>query len=287
MPKWFAGLVVASVFVSAPALAGWSFHQTVRTSGGREAGATDVGSKVQLEGGDARIEFESAGDNPMFGRGSYLLLRGSAPKGFFLVDATGKTYSKFDSEGLGQAMRPAGGEGESGGMQMTVSDARIEKLLEEPGGELQGVATTHYRYRKSYTMTMAMAQMKMVTAHDIVEDLWLTTAIDLGVGGVGDLMRKTGGSGAMAELAKLSELERQMPAGFALKRVTVDHSKPQGKGMMARMMGGKEETVTSTLEVLDLKQVSIPAATFAIPAGYVERQMMQPGAPAPDLEAED
>lgn len=287
MPKWFAGLVVASAFVSAPALAGWSFQQTVRTSGGREAGATDVDSKVQLEGGDARIEFKSGGDNPMFGRGSYLLLRGSAPKGFFLVDSTAKTFSRFDSEGFGQAMRPAGGAGESAGMQMTVSDARIEKLLEEPGGELQGVATTHYRYRKSYTMTMAMAHMKMVTAHDVVEDLWLTTAIDLGVGGVGDLMRKTGGSGAMAELATLSELERQMPAGFALKRVTVDHSKPQGKGMMARMMGGKEETVTSTLEVLDLGQVSIPAATFAIPAGYVERPMMQPGAPAPDLEAED
>ena len=53
------------------------------------------------------------------------------------------------------------------------------------------------------------------------------------------------------------------------------------------MMGGKEETVTSTLEVLDLKQVSLPAATFAIPAGYTERQMMQPGAQAPDLEAEN
>jgi hypothetical protein len=148
---------------------------------------------------------------------------------------------------------------------------------------MQGLATIHYRYRKSYTMTMEMASMKVVTAHEIVEDVWQTTEIDLG-GGFGKAMRKMSGAGVFAEIEKLSDADRERTAGFALKRITVDHSIPQGKGMMARMMGGKEETITTTTEVLELTRASIPASTFAIPAGFTETQLMQPGAQAPDLE---
>jgi hypothetical protein len=141
----------------------------------------------------------------------------------------------------------------------------------------------HYRYRKSYTMTMEMASMKVVTAHEIVEDVWQTTEIDLG-GGFGKVMRKMSGAGVFAEIEKLSDADRERTAGFALKRIIVDHSIPQGKGMMARMMGGKEETITTTTEVLELMKASIPASTFAIPDGFTETQLMQPGAQAPDLE---
>ncbi len=279
------GPVVAVILLtSASAEAGWSFRQTIRNSGARDMPVADSELRIATEGGDARIEFEGGDDNPMFGPGSYMLLRAAAPKGFFLVDPVRKTFSKFDVEGLAQAVAPAGDAAAGAGMQMKVSDAKVEMLLEEPGGELQGLPTTHYRYRKSYTMTMEMATMKMVTAHDIVEDVWLTTALELGDASLGEVMHKIGGSGAATELDKLSALEREKARGFALKSVTVDHSKPQGKGMMARMMGGKEETVTTTAEVLELKQVEIPATSFAIPAGYAERQMMQSGAQAPNLE---
>ena len=149
---------------------------------------------------------------------------------------------------------------------------------------MQGYATTHYRYRTRYTMTIAMANVGMPTAHEILEDVWIAPGLDFGSGALGKFAGSMGGPSAPPELAKLAALERQKEAGFALKTVRIDHSQPKGKGMMARMMGAKEETVTTTTEVVDIRQAQISAATFAIPAGYTETQMMQPGAPAPNLE---
>ncbi len=283
MRKQFGVFIVAGVLVSAGADAGWSFTQTVRRSGGRGAEQADTDSRVQIEGANARIDFLKLAANPIFGAGGYMLSRGAPLKGLFIVNPEKRTYTKFDPDELTQAMAPGAAGTEGSGIQMKVADVKSEKLLEEPGGELQGLATTHYRYRKSYTMTMEMASMKMVTAHEVVEDVWQTTEIDLG-GGFGKAMRKMGGSGALAELEKISDADRERTAGFALKRITVDHSTPQGKGMMARMMGGKEETITTTTEVLELTRASIPASTFAIPDGFTETQLMQPGAQAPDLE---
>ena len=52
-------------------------------------------AKGQFVGRDARIDFEKMADNPIFGSGGYLLLRGQAPKGMFLVSPAKKTFSKL------------------------------------------------------------------------------------------------------------------------------------------------------------------------------------------------
>ena len=87
MRKWI-GLLVVSCLASAPAEAGWSFRQTSQTTGGRGSENMDTVTLVQFEGADARIDFEKMVENPMFGRGSYILLRGSAA-GFRLVVCEG------------------------------------------------------------------------------------------------------------------------------------------------------------------------------------------------------
>jgi len=287
MRNWFGLLVVAAWLAAAPAEAGWSFRQSVRISGQGDARDTINTSTVQIEEGDARIDFEEVAGNPMFAKGGYILLRGSEPKGMFIVNPEAKTYTKFDPAGLAQAMAPMAQAMEGSGFAMTVADAKLVKLVDEPGEEMLGLATKHIRTRRSYVMTMEMANMKMPTAHDVIDDVWLTQEISLGSADLGEAMGSLSGAPAFAGLRQLAELEQEILTGFPLKRVTVDHSVPQGKGMMARMMGGKEQTVTITMEVQDLQKVRIPPATFAIPAGYSETQMMQPGAPAPDLEDEE
>jgi hypothetical protein len=276
-------LILVALVAAAPAQAGWSFRQATSTTGGSEAFSADA--KTSVGDGEARMEFGGAMTGGMFGPGSYMLLRTSEPKGAFLVDPTQRTYSRFDPEGMQQMMAPVAMGGQESGFGMKIADARVEKLLEEPGEELQGLPTTHYRYRKSYTLIMAMGPMESATGHEIVEDVWATTAIDLGQGALGEVL-KVGSSGGVSVGAELEKLEQERPAGFVLKRVTVDHSTPQSKGMMARMMKGvsKEETVTSTFEILDLTQEELDPAFFGIPEGFAERQLMQPGAQAPDLE---
>jgi hypothetical protein len=278
-----APLLLVTLLAASPAHAGWTFRQSTRSTGGE--GASSFDAKTLIGDGEARVEFGSLMAGGMFGPGSYMLFRGTEPKGLFLVDPSRETYSRFDVEGMKQMMAPAGAEAQGPNIGMEIADARVEKLLEEPGGELQGLPTTHYRYRKSYTMTMAMGPMKIATGHEILEDVWATTAIDLGAGALGDVM-KMGGTGGMPALAELEKLEQENPAGLILKRITVDHSTPQSKGMVARMMRGasKEETITSTMEILDLTETDLSSATFAIPDGFTEKQLFQPGAQAPDLE---
>jgi hypothetical protein len=55
-----------------------------------------------------------------------------------------------------------------------------------------------------------------------------------------------------------------------------------GQRMMNRAAGGD---TTTTIEVTDLEEVDIPAATFEIPADYTETQLFQQGPDLPDLNS--
>jgi hypothetical protein len=124
MKSLIGSLVGLTLLAGAPAQAGWSFTQTVRNSGAPGASAADMESRLQIEGGDARMDFIRMADNPMFGKGSYMLLRGSAPQGLYFVDPGRKTYSKFDPEAMSRMMSPGVPGGEGSAMQMKVRGAR-------------------------------------------------------------------------------------------------------------------------------------------------------------------
>lgn len=287
------GVAVAALalFVAAaPAQAGWSFTQTVTNTGAPGAEMGDMVSKVRIEDGQARFDFVKMAENPMFGVGAYMLMRSRTPKGMFLVNPAKETYMAFDPGGLTQAISPMAGAMEGSGMTITITDAKAEKLLEESGETIEGYPTVHVRFRKSYVLTMSMGgpmKMEMATAHDVIEDTWLTDAIHIDMPGFESMMGSLGDSALVKEFQKLAAIEEVKHKGFPLKRVTVDHSVPRGKGMMARMMGGKEQTVTTTLAITEIEQGAIAESIFVIPAGYEEIQMMQTGAKAPDLEDED
>jgi len=74
---------------------------------------------------------------------------------------------------------------------------------------------------------------------------------------------------------------------------TVSKSAAKGGGAMGMAMrmgrrgggggGGEDSKVTKTMLVQDLVQATLPAATFQIPAGYAEVEIMQRGPAMPDL----
>ena len=87
--------------------------------------------------------------------------------------------------------------------------------------------------------------------------------------------------------------------GFPLKHVTVQSTKMDmggggagalgglgglGARMAGRMMGGAgggNAETTTTIEVVDIEEVDVPGATFAIPDGYKETQLFQTGPAVP------
>jgi hypothetical protein len=273
------------VLVASPAFAGWSMTQVTTTSGtGDGASSAPTTQRVWMEGAAAKIEM--MGDHPMMPSGSYLLVQEGGSK-MFMVNPASRTYARFDPTAMGAGMEAMQGSG----VELTIEEPKMVKLVEEPGPEMLGRPTTHYRYRTTYTAVMSMPMgMKTSTATDMVEDLWTTPAI--AAGGAGQAFAAVTGGGEVHQ--QLRELAREVKAtlvGLPLKQVTVTKTTTtsQGSGAMGMLMrragagGGGEGSSTTTMVVQDLVEAPLPAATFQLPAGYSEAEMMQRGPAMPDL----
>jgi hypothetical protein len=275
-------LVPALFLLASPAFAGWSMTQVTRSSGD----SADIGNatqKVWLEGSAAKVEtVETA--NPMMEKGSYLLVQDGGRK-MFMVNPRAKTYARFDPMALGSSAEAMTGSG----FEMKIEDPKMVKLLEEPGGEILGHPTTHYRYHTTYTTVTSMPMgMTMSMAMDIVEDIWTAPAIT--VAAATAVANASGGGGMRQELERLEKTVKATLVGLPLKQVTVTTSKAatKGKGFAARMMmrgapAGEEGTTTTTVEVADLVEAAFPPSMFQVPAGYAETEIMQRGPAMPDL----
>ncbi len=268
-----AALLITAA-VAAPAFAGLEFTIVTKVEGGREASMGNMVMNAQAEGEQARIEFTET-RNPMFSKGSYMLV--NAKGEMFIVNPENKTYAKLDlaamMEGMGGAMDAMA----KSGLKMEVKDPKVEKLLEEPGGDILGYSTTHYRWHSTYTMVMHIPVLgEKLYPGDTMEDVWTTTG--LGLPAQTSKALQGFGQGQMSgELKKLVDAAKVKMTGFALKRVVV-----------AKSQGGKGAPTTTTMEVTKVQKAEIPPSVFAIPAGYTETDLMQPqrGPAMPDLNKE-
>ncbi|MFI5143016.1 MAG: DUF4412 domain-containing protein [Thermoanaerobaculales bacterium] len=268
--------LIAAAVAAAPAWAGVEFTMVTKTEGGRGAGMGDMVVKTAAEGEQARMEWVET-KNPMFGKGSYMLV--NAKGEMTLVNPEKRTYSKLDfgamMEGAGSAMDATA----KFGFKMEVEDPKVEKVLEEPGGEILGYPTTHYRWHTTYTTVMRMPKPmsdRRMPA-DTTEDVWTTTALGMPAHAV-KAFEGMGSSQMLGELKKITDLAKAKMTGFRLKSIVVS----LGKG------GKGAQTTTTTMEVTKLRKADIPPSTFVIPAGYTETDLMQPqrGPAMPDLNKE-
>lgn len=270
MNKRIALATAASLLLGySTAFAGLSFTQVTSIDGKR----TSV-NKVSSDGANAKMEVvESPADNPFMPAGSYMLFKEGE---LLLVNPSARTFARFDPSML---------EGMTGIMgQMEIADVAFEKVLEEDGERIAGHPTRHYQFKSSWTM--GMQGMPMKTEMNLVEDIWTTTAIevpDIAAGAANALPEQVK---AFAETQGLLKVE-----GFPLKHVSVQGTKMNmggalgglGARMAGRMAGAGNGETTTTMEVVDLEEVDVPASTFAIPDGYKETQLFQNGPAMPDL----
>jgi hypothetical protein len=263
-----AGLLLG---YSTAAVAGTSFTQ-VTTVDGQRISVT----KIVADAGNAKAEFvEMAAENPFMPAGSYLLIESGD---MYLVNPAARTYARFDTsmlEGMSQMMG-----------RMEISDIAFEKVLDEPGEPILGYPTRHYQFKSSWSM--GMQGMPMKTEISIVEDLWATSAIE-----VPEV--PSAFSGAAAGMPEQVQAIVQAQGsrnveGFPLKQVSVQSTKMNMGalgGLGARMAGGMAGAgggnTTTTMEVTDLAQIDVPAATFEMPAGYQETALFQNGPALPSL----
>jgi len=261
-----ATLAVAAL-AAAPAAAGIHYRSVTRTEAENQKPQA-IAVEGWVEGASAKIAFHESG-NPVAPAGSYLLTRDGGAT-VLLVDPEEKTYAEWDLEAMlasvgsmMQAMGPL--------LNIEIAGIEVEKLAEEPGGTIHGLPTTHVRYRTSYDMVIRVLGMRRANAVEQVQDIWATDALaDVGLG---VWLRKAPKTG-FGELDELIAAEVGKVQGVALKMTQVSTTTGEK---------GKRSSVTrTTMEVTELERaLTIPPATFEVPAGYTRTEIAMPMAGGP------
>jgi hypothetical protein len=242
----FAPLLLLTACAGAPTQpAGWSFQAVSRSEseGFDLARLSNATVRGWAEGERGRVEFLGEPGDAV-GKGSLLL-----------TENGGATARIFDS--VRKSCLPwSGAEASMGPRQpdaVKIEEFQVQKVLEEPGSEISGWATLHYRFDISWRSVSQVGGAEQRWHWHTVEELW--TAPELEVPGLrlwlNTNTRSTGSPAADENVAQtLSAVQ-----GTPLKRVTV-------LGLEA---GERKMETTVTLEVTELTREEPPAGTFDLP----------------------
>ena len=252
---------------SLPAFAGIHYKAvTTTTTEGAQNQAGNMNMKVEgwVSSGMARVEFKES-DNPVAKSGAYLITKDGG-KTIYLVDPKEKTYAEWDLQAmLGLAGAVMQGMGPL--LKMEFSDPKVEKLLDEDGGTVAGQPTRHTRYRTSYSMKVKVLGMGNESNVVTEQDIWSTDRLQ--DAGLGIWLRSDPVRTGNEQFDKLIAAEVGKTGGFPLKTVTVSTTTPKK---------GNKTTSRSTMQVTDLDtSADVAAASFEIPAGYQEIQLLPTG----------
>ena len=246
-----AGLCLA---LATSSYAGLTFTTVTKVEGGK---SKDVGMsfKASIEGQAMKVEYLK-GHSSGLPSDAYILAKNGG-EDFYMVNPKEKTYMKWNTD---QMMGMAGTAMSM--MKTTVTDPKFEEILSESGPAILGHSTHHYRFRTSYTMDMSIFGRHTRTATVQEEDLWCTTELDMAV--LNAWRNRQWKNAVSPDLSKLMEMQQKKVKGFPLKQITKT---------MATNEKGETNTSLTTMEVTELKEVSIPASFFEIPACYKEFNM--------------
>ena len=248
-----------------PALAGIHYKAVTKTEGEPQNKAGNIEVEGWVSGDKARVEFKESG-NPIAKAGAYLITK-DAGKTIYLVDPEEKTYAEWDLQAmLGLAGAVMQGMGPL--LKMEFSDPKVEKLLDEDGGTIVGQPTRHTRYRTSYNMKVKVLGMGNEANVVTEQDIWATDRLqDIALG---VWLRSDPPRTGNPQFDKLIAAEVDKAKGFPLKTVTVSTT--------TQKKGGKTTTTRSTMQVTELDtSANVAAASFEIPAGYQETQLLPAG----------
>lgn len=253
-------LLVLGCFAFLDASAGWYYESTIAVTGDRPGQSAMMNSKTrsQVSGNSIRTEFIESG-NPMMRAGSYMISPDGG-KTLKLVDPSNKTYSVMDLSAISGMF--------SGGM-MKITNPKFEKVSEEDGGKLLGHPVRRIKFKMSHTIEMNILGMRNTSTSEATHEIWAAPGIKEGGAGFwsGKQTFATGDKNFdQIVIAEMSKVE-----GLPLKHVMTSRNTDAA--------GQASESVMTTT-VTTVREQSIPASAFEIPADYTETPMMAAAAAA-------
>ncbi len=240
----------------AAAVDGWRFRWKVTAEGGERGASAQPSMTVSLIPGKARMDFEEVQRGGMVKKGGFIVL--DATKGTMtVVDPEEKKAMVMEPQALGGMMDAMGGM-----MKMEVSDVKVATESMGAGEAILGYATRKYKVTRAFTLTVTVMGRKNVTKDQSESEVWVADrviddrAFEEWAKNFG---RGFGGMGGGAFKALIEAEQANAPKGTVLKSVTRSTNTDAG---------GKATTVTTTMEMQELKKLSLDAGLFEVPAGY-------------------
>lgn len=258
-PALLARVAADATFAAPRAVAtvdGWRFRWKVTSDGGQRGASAQPSMTVSLIPGKARMDFEGEQRGGMVKKGGFIIL--DATKGTMtVVDPEERKAMVMEPQALGGMMDAMGGM-----MKMEVSDVKVATESLGAGESILGYATRKYKVMRSFTLTVTVMGRKNVTRDQSESELWVADRFiedKAFEAWATNFARGFGGMGGDAFKALIDAERANAPKGTVLKSVMRSTNTDAG---------GKATTVTTTMEMQELKKLSLDAGLFEVPAGY-------------------
>jgi hypothetical protein len=265
-PRQAALAAAVLALLAGPAL-GAVHYQATTTTDGPQGESVKMVVEGWIDGEKARIEFRESG-HPLAASGSYLVTLDGG-RNVFLVNPEERTFTRWDVEAM---LKLAGSvlQGMGSLVKIEFGEPQVERLLDEDGGQVAGLATRHLRFRTAYSTQVKVLGMKQASQTESTQDLWVTGELtDLGLG---VWLRAEPPRTGNENLDRLIASGLGTIQGFPLKAVTVSKSTGGRKGQRETVV--RSETVVTEL---DIRAPAVDPARYQIPQGYTEVQMLPEG----------
>ncbi len=237
MQRLFAALLL---LLATNALAGVSYRFDGTSSRGR----------VIADGKNIRIEFDR-GDNLLF-RDSSVAVSTDGGKTLTLLDPATKTFTTLT---LDEVLRNA-----TAGLNVRFTNPKVTARLLGDGGTLEGYPTRKSSLDAAYDIVVEVMGQQLATHVSMHTESWRTDRLPEELTSFVQLKSFHTGIDAVDKL--IDATSSPQLKGFPLKEVTT---------MRTKSGDGREATVTSSIEVHDVRRVATTPAQFAVPAGYKRR----------------
>ncbi|HEU5452097.1 MAG TPA: hypothetical protein VFU76_08940 [Terriglobales bacterium] len=251
--KSFLHIALGWTLLVSTAFAGVRFEAVTRG----DDGLVDARVRAVVSGPNIRVEYLESSTG-IAGVGEYMLSHDGG-KTLYWVEPSTRTYSKYDTDAMMSAMGSMV-QGVRGAMRVRFEAPKIEKLLEEDGGQVAGVPTRHYRYRTTYTASAESLGMVKTTTNTVEEDIWASSA--LSDTALEAWLHKEPAKTGDVQFDSIIAAEMGKVQGFPLKRITVTRS--------VSPSDHQEHVTRAEMEVLSLTQGPVRESEFQLPANYVE-----------------
>ena len=272
--RYASAIALPLVFGAAiPVTDGMTYEFVMKTTGkqtGNKEQVTLRGRGVYA-GDDAKIEILEAssttgGREAFGGKATYFIVKNGGTE-MFLVNPAEKNYMKWDMAnmlaGMSKVVNAMGSL-----VKMQVSDVKIDAKDMGAGPSVQGYPTRHIQMVQNYTMSASMFGKSSKTRSESTTDYYFATGLKIANPFVSNSNQMT----QLGDMFNSPEYKSQMNAAMArlpkngvpLKTVTT---------MVSTDEKGKQETMVSTMEMVNFKASNVPASEFAIPKDYALIEM--------------